>query len=465
MKKIYTLITILSFLFIENVYAGSARITISPNSKTVIAGNTFTVTVNISSTDPMAGLSYSVQYNSSLLSLEGTSASTGGARNLDAFMNNSTYSASYTYRFRAKASGTATISITGAEVRNSSDALSVSTGTSTIKIMTQKELEATYSKNNYLAGLSIEGYELDPVFNRDTTEYKVTLKPETERIVINAAKEDGTATVNGAGEVSVSEGVNTLKIDVVAQNGNIKTYTIVATVEEYDPITVLVNGEKYTVVRSKKALTFDNNLFVPTTVNISSNDIPAFNNETTNTTVVALKNSEGIIKYFIYKDGEYTEFLEMKHGRVDLLVKEGNILPGYKKASLDINGVVYPVLKTSDVSRFSLIYGTNMNNNNTGYYVYDEYENTLQRYDTLYADEVNNKISKLAYVARGTIALSVILIILLILSNLDKTSSKKATKKEEVVKRHSTKEVEQELQKQIDMVYDSISKTKEKKKK
>ena len=106
-----------------------------------------------------------------------------------------------------------------------------------------------------------------------------------------------------------------------------------------------------------------------------------------------------------------------------------------------------------------------MNNNNTGYYVYDEYENTLQRYDTLYADEVNNKISKLAYVARGTIALSVILIILLILSNLDKTSSKKATKKEEVVKRHSTKEVEQELQKQIDMVYDSISKTKEKKKK
>ena len=206
----------------------------------------------------MAGLSYTLQYNSSVLSLESTSASTGGARNLDAFMNTTTTSVSYTYRFRAKASGTSTISVTGAEVRNANNALCVSAGTATIRVMTQAQLYATYSSNNNLSSLKIDGYELEPAFDANTTEYKVTLKPETERINVTATKADSTATINGTGDINVSEGSNTIKIDVVAQNGNIKTYTVNAIVAEYDPINVLAEGEKYTDLRSKKTQTFNN---------------------------------------------------------------------------------------------------------------------------------------------------------------------------------------------------------------
>ena len=50
MKKINILITILlSTLFIGGVKAADARISISPDSKTILVGNTITVTVTTSS--------------------------------------------------------------------------------------------------------------------------------------------------------------------------------------------------------------------------------------------------------------------------------------------------------------------------------------------------------------------------------------------------------------------------------
>ena len=45
--------------------------------------------------------------------------------------------------------------------------MSVSASNANIKAMTQAELEATYSKNNNLKSLSVEGYEIDPAFNKD----------------------------------------------------------------------------------------------------------------------------------------------------------------------------------------------------------------------------------------------------------------------------------------------------------
>ena len=207
MKKISIILTIfLSMFIVGNVKAASARINISPANKTILVGNTITVTVTVSSDEPIAGLLYTLYYDSSILSLQSTTASTGGARNLDAFLNDNTYTASYKYVFKAKQSGTSVLSINDPEVRNSTTTLNVSTGTAKIKVMTQRELEATYSSNNNLSGLSIEGYEIEPAFDKNTLEYSVKLKPETESININATKEDGTATINGAGTVSVSEG-------------------------------------------------------------------------------------------------------------------------------------------------------------------------------------------------------------------------------------------------------------------
>ena len=78
----------------------------------------------------------------------------------------------------------------------------------------------TYSSNNYLKSLSIDGYSLSPEFNKDTTEYTVEVPNGTDKITIDASKEDSTASISGTGEKEVAEGTNKFEINVEAENGN-----------------------------------------------------------------------------------------------------------------------------------------------------------------------------------------------------------------------------------------------------
>lgn len=383
-KRIFVLIVMAMFLLIPNAKAaGTASIIITPSSQTVIVGNTVTVTITVSASEPIAAIDYTVQYDSSLLTLTYTDSSMGGTRNLETIMNDTTYKKSYTYKFKARKSGTAVISISGEQVVNrEKEEYRTSKNTAKIVSMTQEELYATYSKNNNLSSLGINDYQIEPGFNKDVTEYKVTLKPETEKIVVFATKEDNSANIVGAGEVAVSEGVNQIRIQVTAQNGNIKTYTITAIVPELDPIEVKVGDKTYTIVRSKKALSFANPLFVETTANVLGTDVPAFFNEATNTTIVGLKDSEGNIAYYIKNDENYTLFKELTFGNIDFMVIDNNDIPySYKLKDIVINDITYKAYVKDDNSRFCLLYGINLSNGNKGFYEYDNYENSLQRFN------------------------------------------------------------------------------------
>lgn len=467
MKKLFSLVTILiSIFYIGNVKAaGNANVTISPSSKTYIVGNTFKVTVSINTSEPMAALEYTIQYNSGVLQLQSTSAPTGGARNLDQFMNDTTSSVSYTYTFKAIAAGTTNISLTGVDIQNkNAQSLSKSVGSSSITVKTQAQVYASYSGNNYLSSLGVEGYDLEPGFDRNTMEYSVKLKPETERIVVNGSREENTSTVNGLGEITVSEGMNQIKIDVVAENGNVRSYIINAEVTEYDPINVKVDGKDYTVVRNKKAQTFNNSLFNETVVNIFDSEVPAFYNESNNITVVALKDGEGNIGYFIYENNTFTKFDELKLGGVDLIVKKASNLPNdYKESKITVNEIEYTAYKRNDTSRFSLVYGTNLVNNNTGFYVYDNYESTLQRYDEELIKDYENELKesqkyvKLTYILAGT---SIGLFILLFVSLLTKNKKPKEIKKEKPVEKNLKEEDIKSIEE--DIVKEDKRKTKKK---
>ena len=469
MKRLSIIITMfLSMFVIGNVKAADARISISPGSKTILVGNTITVTVTTSSSTTLGGASYTVDYDSGMLSLTSTNSPSGGARTVSYFNETGHTSMSYTYTFKALSSGNTTISILNAEAGDDKgNGLSVLTGTSSIHIMTQRELEATYSSNNNLSGLSIEGYELTPAFDKNTLEYSVKLKPETESVYINVSKEDSTASVNGAGNVTVSEGTNTIKIDVVAQNGNIKSYTINAVVEEYDPISVTVDGKAYTVVRSKKVQTFSNSLFTEGTVQIGEYQVPSYYNEVTKKTVVALKDMDGEISYFVYDNNKYTKFNELKLNSVDLMLLDAKDIPnGYTKDKVTINDIEYPAYRI-DNSRFVLIYGVNLANNNEGFYVYDNYESTLQRYDSSVIDKYQEKQEQLMYIIYILIASNVLLIALLIASLYSKSKKKskpnKEVKSEEIIsnleKPNDTKDTKDV--KQLEEIMDSVDPTKE----
>ena len=87
------------------------------------------------------------------------------------------------------------------------------------------------SKNNNLAALEVEGYQLMPVFHKGVTFYAVDIPSDVNSIVINATSEDEFSTINGTGLKNVNPGENYFEIVVTSEIGTTKTYTILITRE------------------------------------------------------------------------------------------------------------------------------------------------------------------------------------------------------------------------------------------
>ena len=90
----------------------------------------------------------------------------------------------------------------------------------------QKELKEAEGKssNNYLENLKVEGYELSPKFDKQTIEYTIENTVNSSEINIVATPSDSKAKVEGAGKVKVDK--NDFRIDVIAESGTVRTYTI-----------------------------------------------------------------------------------------------------------------------------------------------------------------------------------------------------------------------------------------------
>lgn len=409
-----------SFIGVNKASAASASISVRLNRSSVIVGNTVTATVTISSSTAIGSWQFDVGYDSSRLQLTGSSF--GGAHVADVYRSNGQKSASYTFTFKALKSGRASVSVKnsgGYDINES--LLSIRNGSASVRIMTQAELEASYSKNNYLKSLSVEGATLSPAFNKDTLEYSVELEPETTSIKVNATKEDGKASITGAGSVAVSEGDNTIKIVVTAENGNERTYVIKAKVKELSPIEVKVDGKPFTVVRKKGAIETPQN-YKDVTIKINNEDVPAFENEVTKFVLVGLKDEKGNVALYLYdsKKDTYTLYKEIRSNSVVIYPmdfdKSITIPDGYSKYSIKIGDNKYDVYKLSKGNQYSLIYGMNIETGKKGLYLYDSKENTLQRY---YEDEkefLTEKINTYSMIIIGLgIGLLVLCIILIVL--------------------------------------------------
>ena len=88
----------------------------------------------------------------------------------------------------------------------------------------KEEQEVVKSDNNYLQEIILSNGSLD--FNKDVLDYNVTLENEVDELEINAKTEDSKATIKGTGVYKIEVGNNLIKLDVTAENGKIKEYTI-----------------------------------------------------------------------------------------------------------------------------------------------------------------------------------------------------------------------------------------------
>lgn len=422
------------FLFRTEVYASNATISLKSSASSVIVGNTVKVTATISSASALGSWDFAISYDTAKLTLTSSTAESV-QRAVGVAQNGNTKSVSYTFTFKAKASGTANVSISSARVIdfNSESDMTLTKKNTSIKVMTQAELEATYSKNNYLKSLGVEGATLTPVFNKDTLEYFVELEPETTSIKINATKEDSTASIIGSGEVQVSEGDNKIEISVTAQNGNVRKYIINAKVKELSPIEVEIDGKKYTVVRKREFLPIPK-LFEETSVTMNEEEVPAFKNEKTGYTLIGLKDVEGNIALYIYKLDKDVQKFTLYHEYVfEMLVfnplPTNAIKEGYIKAKIKIGEMEVDAYKINKTSKYSLIYGMNIESGQKGWYLYDSIENTMQRYYTDEIDLLNEKINSCSKtviglgILSGLLALTLIIVLVIILRKNKKVKS------------------------------------------
>ena len=422
MKKIIKLsIFIICFmLFISYVKAGSYSI--SADKRTVNVGDTVSITVGINN---LAG-SFSISSsNNSVLA--------GGKSDW--------FESSTTVYFTAKSPGSATVTATASDVADYDTGNAVGGSKSiTINVVEPSrggnsktnsskknkqsydygddtiDINKEYSSDNFLSSLKIEGYDI--YFDKEKQEYSLDVDEDVSSINITATASDKNANVIGTGNIKLTDGINNIKITVVAENGNERVYTITVNVKDTDPIKVKIGKKVYTVVKKVEQLTAPDN-FSPIEADIDSKKVPALYNEITGYILVGLKDKKGNVKLYIYnpKTDKYTIYNEITFNSIKLYYSKPDRVPlGLKKTTIDINGEKVTAYKNSKKGVFYLVYGMNVNTGDIGWYRYDSVDKTLQRYETRDLENLsmlNNKY--LITIAVLSTAILMLMLFLLIL--------------------------------------------------
>lgn len=444
MKRIkkFFMAMLIGLLFPCIVNAASGSINIA-SSSTVVVGNKVTVTVTISSGTKMGSWQMSLNYDKSYLQLTNSTARDGGTFMIDYAEDPGVLKKTYTFTFKTLKSGTTKLSVDGYRAYVSSDlsALSLSANTKQIRIITQAELEASYSKNNNLSALEVEGFTLTPEFKTDILEYSVVVPENTKEVNIKATVQDKRASVNGIGTQAVNPGANKFSVVVRAQSGAEKTYVINVEVKDENPINVTVNGKNYTVVKIKENLPAAS-LYTETTININGFEIPAYKNDNTNLVLVGLKDEEGNISLYIYnKDkNEYQEYNEIGVNKITIYPLTSNEeIKGYKKDTITINGVKVDGYYYTKDSDYVIIYGINVETGDKGFYMYDKKMQSLIKYNDEYIIDLSKKIELYSYIIIGFSGVFILMIIIMI-----------ALAKKRYGKQKKQKPIEKEIKKNVD---------------
>ena len=447
MKKRIISIAIICLFIGVNTVSAKASASISVSTTSTIVGNSGTATLTVSSDDVLG-------------QIYGT-FSCGGLGSKDLKYVNSDGAAikskSYTISWTAKSTGTYTCSVSGLQVGTLSHpedgVYSVGANTKTITVTSASNSSGgassggttsekkNYSSDNTLSSLEIEEQEINPKFDKGTTEYSLSLDQSVEKIKINAKANDSKATVSGTGEVVLSDGENNLEVKVTAENGNEKIYKIKVTVEDKNPIIVTIDNENYTVMKKNNNIIDKLDGYEEGTMKINDQDVINYTNANNHLTLVILKDNEGKVAYYIYDNGKYILYDENTFNTFKLFLLEmpKNMIPdGYSKFNFTYNEKKYDGYKLDKVSDYYLIYAMNLENGEKGLYIYDSKMKTVSRYDDgiekYYSDKSNNDIKLYKTIIIGIIGAIVGIVIVMIIISIVKSNKRKQKNKKSNLK-------------------------------
>lgn len=447
MKKIlYIFLAIFGFLAFGT--SASAGASLSTSASSVTSGSSFSVSVNlsgvaawevhVSATGPVSGCSINAADSTEDASNGSKSYSatckTVGTGNVTVSLSGNATTASGS---RSNLSGSKTVAVVNktSSSSSSSSAKSYSTNNKSSNSNSSNNSNNSSTSNtndskssdNTLKSLSVEGQNID--FNKDKTDYTLTLSNEIKQIKINAETNDSKASVEGTGDKNLSEGENSFDIVVTAENGDKKTYNLKVTVDE-KPIVVKIGNKEYTVVKNKDELPLLALEHEDITLQIEEQDVPAYRIDKLNYVLVGLKDSKGKIrlyKFDSYKDPtkpfKYTLFREFssKNLSVSYLDFPKKLIPkGYKKYKETINGEKVYVYKLSKNSKYSLFYGINLETGKKHIYRYDSNEGTIQIYDDSESKAFSKTIEEYEIYILGLIFVSALLLLIIVILGISK---------------------------------------------
>lgn len=426
MKKriIGLLVLVLGILInIPDVFAGN--LSVWSNSNTVVRGSTVTITVKA---DGLAGKFVITSSNGNVLS---------GGSNGEWIEN-----ATKTFQFRANNTGQAVITVRPDNVADSDCNKYTASKSITINVVNPRQK----STNNNLKNLKVDDYQISPEFNKDTLDYTVTVESNVEKVTIYADKEDGYANVDGIGEKEVIEGDNKFEVVVTSETGSKKTYTVNIVVTDSNPITKVIDGNNYTVVKRASSLVKPE-LFEETTVRMNDIDIPAFYHETTNITLVGLRDQYGDIYLYRYdsKNDSYQKFEVLTSLSKTVIFEDTNeVIEGFEKKTITIVNSEYTVYQNKINNAYSLIYGMDLETGTKGWYLFNNQEQTIQTYmgdvvDSMKSD-FNKTLDEYKIVILGMIGLSLLLLIIIIIQITTKAKLKKKVLKASKMQLSDTKQ-------------------------
>lgn len=250
MKKIknliLTLLIVFSLTFTINVHAQQSYTMSIDSPSTAAKGSNITLTFyakNISSIkNGFSGYSGTINYDSTRLEFVSITSSISGwniyksnPENKITFLGYDDEPPANTKKsdveifkvvFKVKSIDLANTKIEVTNIKGSTSSGESLNASPVTKTITIKENSVTKSNNANLSGLSVNGYNITPTFNPNTTSYKLTVPNNVKDLSVNATAQDSKANISISGVSSLSVGKNNVIVEVKAEDGTKKTYSI-----------------------------------------------------------------------------------------------------------------------------------------------------------------------------------------------------------------------------------------------
>ena len=203
----------------------AASCTVTFSDPTVTVGNNVTINVKVSGSVAAATIwmNYDQRYLQ-FVSGSGVAQGGGGSVKLDyAYDSGGAGSMSFSMTFKTLRTGKTTVDCTNYDiVDGNAEQVTANMGNSVVTI----NAKPTASSNNNLSALSISPGTLSPSFSAGTTSYRASVSNSTTSVAVSARAADSKAKVAVWGNTGLDVGNNTVTVQVTAENGSKKTYTI-----------------------------------------------------------------------------------------------------------------------------------------------------------------------------------------------------------------------------------------------